>query len=386
MLKDSLEIIFIIGSAQAFFIAFLIFSKKNKIIGDYVLSVWHAFIGLHLLSYYGFALGQLYNYPSLFAVSNTFPLLQGPFMFVYVLTMIDKKNLFRKKYLLHGIPFLFFNVFMLFDFHFLSFEGKVAYIEKSMFQELPVMLLINYLNVFLGPAYLVLSLFKLRKHQQNIDEEFSYRENIDLKWLWYVLAGMGVIWITVVIAFSLSTILSMQNWEWLNHSIYLAVTFCVFFLGYYGLKQKTIFYHEDVLDKNEILQDNPKKKSPSALYEKSGLKPEDAIQHLERLKSYMDTGKPYLNGKLSLKEVADALNISPNHLSEVINGQLDQNFFDFVNNYRVALVKEKLGDPSYNHYTLLGVALECGFNSKSSFNAIFKKATGQTPSEYLNSL
>ncbi len=381
-----MEIIFIIGSVQAFFIGLLIFSKNPKSTGDYVLGFWHALIGFHLLSYYWFTTGQLYNYPSLFTISTSFPLLQGPFLFVYVLSIIDKENRFRKKYWIHVMPFLLYNIFMLYDFHFLSFEGKLAYIEKAKLRELPILLLINYLNVFLGPVYLVLSLFKLRKHQQNINEVYSYRENIDLKWLWYVLTGMGVVWITVVIAFSLSTILPMQVWEWLNHSIYLAVTFCVFFMGYFGLKQKAIFYYEDVLKKNETIQNNPKKKSSPALYEKSGLKPEDAIQHLERLKSYMDTEKPYLNGKLSLKEVADALDISPNHLSEIINGQLNQNFFDFVNGYRVNLVKEKMVDPHYNNYSLLGVAIECGFNSKSSFNAIFKKATGKTPTEYLKAL
>ena len=96
--------------------------------------------------------------------------------------------------------------------------------------------------------------------------------------------------------------------------------------------------------------------------------------------------KPYLNGKLTLKEVADSLDISENHLSQVINGQLHVNFFDFINEYRVELVKAKMNDPDYNHYTLLGVAMDCGFNSKSSFNAIFKKMTGLTPTEYLRTL
>jgi len=84
--------------------------------------------------------------------------------------------------------------------------------------------------------------------------------------------------------------------------------------------------------------------------------------------------------------VATALQISTNHLSQVINENLDKNFFDFVNGYRVEMVKQKMKDPSNKNYTLLSLAYDCGFNSKSSFNAIFKKYTGSTPSQYLNTI
>ena len=384
-----METIFIIGAAQAVFLSFLVVSKKHKAISDYVLALWLAFIGLHLFHYYCFSIGQLDDAPSLFASGVCFPLLQGPLMFVYVLTRIDIMNRFKREYWLHTIPFIFFNIYFLFDFHFLGYEEKLAYLEKAKFRELPMVALVNYLNVFLGPVYLLLSLLKLRGHNRNIDEVYSYHENIDLKWLKYVLVGMAIVWVTVVIAFSLSTVLPITRWEWLNHTIYLSVAFSVFFLGYFGLKQQVIYSIADgkkTIDKKPVQSDRNIKEIPPRQYEKSGLKPEDAVKHRERLNVYMENEKPYLNGKLSLKEVADALDLSPNHLSEVINGQLNQNFFDFVNSYRVRLVKEKMADPQYNNYSLLGVALECGFNSKSSFNAIFKKATGQTPTEYLRSL
>ena len=98
----------------------------------------------------------------------------------------------------------------------------------------------------------------------------------------------------------------------------------------------------------------------------------------------MEEEKPYLNGKLSLKEVAEKTNISTNHLSQVINENLEKNFFDFVNGYRLNLVKQKIKKPSNKKYTILSLAYECGFNSKSSFNSIFKKHEGMTPTEFLN--
>ena len=98
----------------------------------------------------------------------------------------------------------------------------------------------------------------------------------------------------------------------------------------------------------------------------------------------MTEEKPYLNEDLTSKEVAQKLNISTNHLSQVINENLGKNFFDFVNGYRVDLAKQKLSDPANNIYTIISLAYDCGFSSKSSFNAIFKKFVGVTPSEFRN--
>jgi AraC-like DNA-binding protein len=89
---------------------------------------------------------------------------------------------------------------------------------------------------------------------------------------------------------------------------------------------------------------------------------------------------------LTLAELALALSTTPHNLSEVINTRTGQNFYDFVNGYRVDEVKERLRDPNADHLTLLAIGLEAGFNSKSSFNAVFKKHTSMTPSEYKKTL
>ena len=99
----------------------------------------------------------------------------------------------------------------------------------------------------------------------------------------------------------------------------------------------------------------------------------------------MNAEQPYLLEKLSLKEVAEYLDISPNHLSQVINENLNKNFFDFINGYRVELIKQKMLNSENSSLSLLGMAYESGFNSKSCFNSVFKKMTGLTPSKYLKS-
>jgi AraC-like DNA-binding protein len=101
----------------------------------------------------------------------------------------------------------------------------------------------------------------------------------------------------------------------------------------------------------------------------------------EKLLALMATEQPWLEPELTLTELAQRLRTTPNLLSKVINAGCGQNFNDFVNTYRVHEARRKLADPRFAHYSLVGVALESGFNSKSTFNRVFKKLLGQAPSE-----
>ncbi|MCA8829654.1 helix-turn-helix domain-containing protein [Hymenobacter pini] len=100
-----------------------------------------------------------------------------------------------------------------------------------------------------------------------------------------------------------------------------------------------------------------------------------------RLLAHMQAARPYLGPELTLGELATQLRTNTSWLSRVINTGCGQNFNDFVNEYRVREAERLLRDPQFRHYTLLAVALEAGFNSKSTFNRVFKKLRGQTPSE-----
>jgi AraC-like DNA-binding protein len=101
----------------------------------------------------------------------------------------------------------------------------------------------------------------------------------------------------------------------------------------------------------------------------------------ERLRAHMAAARPYLAPELTLGELAAQLRTNPTWLSRVINSGCGQNFNDFVNEYRVRAAEQKLNDPKLDHYTLLAIALEAGFNSKSTFNRVFRKLRGKTPSE-----
>lgn len=97
----------------------------------------------------------------------------------------------------------------------------------------------------------------------------------------------------------------------------------------------------------------------------------------------MDESRPFLDASVSLRVLASQLEITPNSLSWLINNEFQKNFNEFINEYRVNTFIEKVKDPSLSHLSLLGLAFDSGFNSKSSFNTIFKKMTGLTPSDYI---
>ncbi len=122
--------------------------------------------------------------------------------------------------------------------------------------------------------------------------------------------------------------------------------------------------------------------TPRRKYEKTALAPEATTDILHRLRALMDTDRPYQNPDLSLADLAAQLRLPPYHLSQVINEQCQQNFFDFINSYRIEEVKRQLQLPETAHLKLEEIGFAAGFNSKSAFNAAFKKSTQTTPSQF----
>lgn len=125
--------------------------------------------------------------------------------------------------------------------------------------------------------------------------------------------------------------------------------------------------------------------SPKQKYEKTGLSPDVTAAILARLRDWMSTTSPYRNPDLSLADLAAQLHLPPHHLSQVINEQCQQNFFDFLNGYRINEVKRQLQSPDTAHLKLEEIGFAAGFNSKSTFNAAFKKHTQTTPSQFRKS-
>ena len=217
-------------------------------------------------------------------------------------------------------------------------------------------------------VYAVLSLKLLSVYRRQIKNNYSTIHRIDLSWLRFVLYGF-IVWRSLGV---LQTVLYLILRIDCLIIIYIAslVVFLVFMsiMVFRGLRQPEIFLgHEN--HKNEKL-----------------VLPKDLIkQYVQKLNACMKSEKPYINSELTLDALSEMTSIPPRHLSKVLNEELNQNFFDFINRYRVDEAKQLLKTSRYQNYTILAVAFEAGFNSKSTFNLIFKKYTQKTPSQYRKS-
>jgi AraC-like DNA-binding protein len=119
-------------------------------------------------------------------------------------------------------------------------------------------------------------------------------------------------------------------------------------------------------------------------YKTERLSQQEIDNYKKRIKTVMANQKPYLDSELKLDDLAGILSIPARHLSQVINVAFDQNFFDFISDYRIQKAKQMLNDKTCKDRTILEILFDVGFNSKSSFNSLFKKKTGMTPSEFRN--
>ena len=152
------------------------------------------------------------------------------------------------------------------------------------------------------------------------------------------------------------------------------ISTAILLLGYHGIRHQHIFVDNIIIKTNKI--------SENIGYKNSGLKASEALIKYNLLLKLMKEDKPYLEPKLSLNMLANLLDLSPNYLSQIINQHEQQNFNDFVNKYRIDEFIEKAS--TNKNYSFLANALDSGFNSKSTFNNVFKKIKGVTPSQFMS--
>jgi len=357
-----METIAWIGFSQALFAAVLLMAKKGRTIPDKILTAWLFLLAIEFLScaidyrFYGYAL-----------LSSSF-LLFNPAFYLYVCSLVQPKFRLSVLHLLHLIPFLFFEVFayvlhepyVLFGY----FNNDTTYWFRFFFALASLVSWIVYNSIA--------SILIFRHRLQLVDEFSSIESNKRITWLIFVVIFYNVFCLLLITSgiFNLFFNVEFPLLPVVNYS---ALLLLVYILGFYGLKQEVIYSKVTKYDS----QNATRSYSPLLSKEQS-----DKLRTI--LFSFFEKDKPYLNPELSMDMLANALGFPKHHITEVLNKEIGKNFFQFVNEYRVNAVKEMLIQPK-NFYSIEAIGFECGFNSKSSFFTIFKKATGQTPLQYKNS-
>ena len=305
------------------------------------------------------------SHDTTFLVREPFMMLVVPFLWFYLKKLNEPLFMFSKKELLHFFPFF---IVMIFSLILLVGHYEMKTNERFYHHSLWLNIVVYLIVLCQYILYLAYMLRILRKFKTKVLNELSNTEHIDLTWMRIFLVTFLVVFVLLIVMM----VVAIHRIEagYLNNLIPFVLALVIYVLGYKGLFQQTI-----VIAKAEQVndQDIPKETSIDN-------------QLLDRLLTYMDQSKPYYDSELTLTALAEQVGISRNALSEIINSGTGGNFYDFVNKYRVEEVKRLLQNPKYKDYTILAIAFEAGFPSKSTFNSIFKKCTGLTPSEYRNRL
>lgn len=220
-------------------------------------------------------------------------------------------------------------------------------------------------------VYLGFIIQRMRYYRHGIENIFSDLSRVRLTWLAVLVGFCCVLWGVALIDFLMGVHVTL----W--HITIPLISVGTFSLAVFTLRQSVIFNRGDQVLGFAVAKPKPVKE---VLFS-----PEELNRQTERLRVFLQKEKPYLNPELRLSDLASSLEIKPYQLTEIINRGERKNFYELINSYRVEEFKRRAKDPTFAHLSLLGLAMDSGFNSKSVFNETFRKMTGQTPSEFRSS-
>jgi len=359
-----------IGISQSFFAGLLMATRRPYGTASRIMTAWLFLFCIEMI----FALINrtvldMYSFPF---ISLTY----GPLLFLYVRHSTVPARRFSPWHALHFIPFLVF------------FAVSVIFREEPIFDDLtgflvtdrfiPLRIVYSIIFFLSVTVYSTLSFIEIRKHQRHLRDLVSYTSaKLTLNWLKILSITFYSGYVVVFILGGIKIIAGLLPFDPYVMTFFF-ITFFSFAYSFYAVRQPEIFdfpvpvYEED--DSNDS--------SAAEKYARSGLRPEQAEEYLTRLLQIMDEEKLFLDGDLTINDLSGKTGIPRHHITEVLNEKHGRNFFSFVNEYRIREVLSRMNDPKYQHYTLLAIAFDAGFNSKSTFNSFFKAYTGKTPSDY----
>jgi AraC-like DNA-binding protein len=397
---DWLHLIALLGAIQGVFLAGVLAARRrNRTANRLLAATMFAFsVGLATTVYHGAGFVQVI--PHFFGAGYPLPFLFGPLVYLYALTAADRSRRLTWRDALHFVPFLAVVVWGL-PIYLMSGAEKIAFFHRLQAGETPPLLLriADPLKLVSGVIYTTITLIFLRRHRERVKESYSSTERVNLTWLVRLGTGAAAVWMAAVL-FQLLESAGVARVARADDFISLGVALLVYGIGYMGLRQPEVFRFETAeYQVPAELRVTGERRSPpvppvaaepqapepepaAPRYERSGLRDREAEHLKEALTTTMEKERLWRDSDLTLADLADRLDTTPHKLSEVLNSQLGQTFYDFVNGYRVRDVQRRIAAGEAQKVTMLALALDAGFASKSTFNVVFKKHTSQTPSAY----
>lgn len=369
------NILVIIAAAQGSLLSVLIVQKHRAVFANRYLALMmfgYTLVLVHLLLQ---DTGIYQSSPYLFLISG-FPFIALPLHWLYTKHLISRSQRFNSRELLHFAPFALYELVLFLFIASSNIDLSQAGTADASATP-PLLRLFNGAVIVQGLVYLMISIRAINRYDHHVKDVASSVEMIRLTWLRNItIAGLAAVSLFVIEDLLMLNGLNISNFILSSTGFALYV----YGMGYGGLVKTEVLSDPAVEKAMHVVEQI--EQTGAVKYERSGLTEETADLLHRSLIHLMEEKKFYRNSQLTLADLAEALTVSPHNLSEVINTTMKKNFYDFVNGYRLDEVKKDLADPAKQHLKIISIAFDAGFNSKATFNTLFKDQSGQTPSEY----
>ena len=370
-------IIYLVAAIQGFLLCFALFFsiQQNKTSNRYLAGTIYV-LSITLLDTYLMNSGYNENWPRIPVGALYSFYLIPPLFYLFVKSRVEKDYKWKPIYGLMLLPGFLEIAIRITDYTYLYVNGDWLLPQSFNYA-------LNKSTEFLPLLWLGIVLFQSWKMlakivPDRINDKMQELLKANLGWLKQMLFWGIAIWAINVIIIGLEYDIPLSLSERLITDIYsgmlLVMAAWIFTIGYVAFSKPLIFHQ--AFDFKHTL----------SVKEIDTFKAHDDERSLQKLAQLFEEEKIYRQPKLSLKELAESLKLPVKYVSYLINNYHQKNFHDFINSYRLEEVSAKMQDAQFKDYTLLALAIDAGFNSKSTFNLAFKKLKGQTPSEYRKEL
>lgn len=293
---------------------------------------------------------------------DALPSLFGILLFFYVKHSIYPNTRINKYYVIYLIPF--FIAFFLSLFSNLSEKDNIL-----------ILITLNIvLKNILSLYFIILAISKLKQYKVSLLDNYSAIAELEFKWLKFLTNIAFYFWILYLLMIVM--LYANINLPFNPSSIiYIGLSIFIFTISTYGIYNSNTFSNIKPIETDSSTQE---KKPPKTILD------EDSINKLfEKIEAFILSEKCFLDKDIALEDLSKMVSLHSKKCSEVINRKTNSNYFDFINSFRVNYFNEQILKTENKKLTIISVAFECGFSSKSTFNRIYKKQMGITPSKYI---
>ncbi len=366
----------VIGVFQAALLVLLLLTKRKKSTPDFILA-GYLFLSALLIFFTWMEIWTRNSDQQILWLTNLrtpLILLIGPILWLYVKSITDQHFRFKPKYLFTLIPFLLVLGLFTARNYFQPQQAIAAAPNAEPAFNPMFFFFVTGLIALSNLGYVLWGLLLIRRYKRALKTFFSSTEKINLQWLEFIHIAALITYTSISGLYIINGVFGFMSYQVLQQAGYGIAAMLVLVIGFFGIRKGSIFTSSNIdFDMEKAIEEE--EEVPSKLTSE-----EEIFVH--RLLEFMKTDKPHLDPEINLVLLSRKLKVSPEYLSDIINSRLNKNFYDFINHYRIEEFKQLCKALESKKLTLISLAYDSGFNSKATFNRVFKKEVGCTPSEY----